>query len=48
MRGTKAMVASDIARFEHSPLSQSDSAVREWATSLLARYETLLARLSPP
>jgi hypothetical protein len=48
MRSTKATVASDIARFERSPLSRAESAVRQGVGSLLSRYESWLARLSPP
>jgi hypothetical protein len=48
MRGMKAIVVSDVVRFEHTPSAMSDSAVREWVTLLLQRYESWLARLSPP
>jgi hypothetical protein len=48
MRRMKAIVVSDIVRFEQSPLAMSNPSVREWVTSLLQRYESWLARLSPP
>jgi hypothetical protein len=47
MRGTKAMVSADIARFERQRTT-SDPDVQQWLAALLARYETWLARLSPP
>ncbi len=48
MRHMKAIVVSDIVRFEQSPLAMSNPSVREWVTSLLQRYESWFARLSPP
>jgi len=48
MRGTKAVLVSDIARFRQSPASRSDAAVRPWLTALLARYESWLTRMLPP
>jgi hypothetical protein len=48
MRSTKAVVRADIARFERDQATRSGSAVTEWLTSLLRRYEAWLARLSPP
>ena len=48
MRATKAVLVSDIARFKQSPSSRSDAAVRQWLTTLLARYESWLRRMSPP
>jgi hypothetical protein len=48
MRGTKAVVRADIARFERDQAQAPTSAVREWLTSVLRRYEAWLARLSPP
>lgn len=47
MRNTKAIVTADIARFERQRATSSLN-VRQWLTALLARYETWLARLSPP
>ena len=48
MRSTKASVTADIARSERRELAWSDADVRKWVTSLLRRYESWLARLSPP
>jgi hypothetical protein len=49
MRNTKAVVRADIARFARDQSSQrSATAVVEWLTSLLSRYQAWLARLSPP
>lgn len=48
MRGTKAALVADIARFRQSSSSRSDAAVRQWLTALLARYESWLTRLLPP
>jgi len=49
MRSTKAVVRADIARFERDQSTQpTTSAVVEWLTSLLRRYEAWLTRLSPP
>jgi len=48
MRRMKAIVVSDMVHFEQSPLAMSNPSVRDWVTSLLQRYESWLARLSPP
>jgi len=48
MRRTKAVIRADIARFERDHSTRSASAVTEWLTSLLRRYEEWLRRLSPP
>jgi hypothetical protein len=49
MRNTKAVVRADIARFARDQSSQpSTTAVADWLTSLLGRYQGWLARLSPP
>jgi hypothetical protein len=47
MRSTKDIVISDIARFDRQRTT-SGLDVRQWLTALPARYETWLARLSPP
>ena len=47
MRSTKAIVSADIVRFERQRTTPRPD-VRQWLTALLARYETWLARLSPP
>src|SRR6266850_3449518 len=47
MRRMKAIVVSDMVHFEQSPLAMSNPSVRDWVTSLLQRYESWLARLSP-
>jgi len=48
MRRTKAVILADIARFERDHSTRSASAVTEWLTSLLRRYEEWLSRLTPP
>jgi hypothetical protein len=48
MRRTKAVIRADIARFERDQSTRPASAVTEWLTSLLRRYEEWLRRLSPP
>jgi len=48
MRRTKAVIRADIARFERDYSTRPASAVTEWLTSLLRRYEEWLRRLSPP
>jgi hypothetical protein len=49
MRSTKAVIRADIARFERDQSTgRPTSAVTEWLTSLLRRYEAWLTRLSPP
>jgi hypothetical protein len=48
MRGTKAVLVADMMRFERGGLPRSDATPRQWVTSLLTRYESWLARLSPP
>jgi hypothetical protein len=49
MRSTKAVIRADIARFERDQSTgRPTSAVTEWLTSLLRRYEAWLTLLSPP
>jgi len=49
MRSAKAVVRGDIARFERDQSTQPPtSAVVEWLTSLLRRYDAWLTRVSPP
>jgi hypothetical protein len=48
MRQIKAVANADIARFERDQSTRSSAAVTAWLTSLLARYDAWLKRLSPP